>query len=187
MRHRTGATYAYKTTPSLAPQAIDLISPSKSPTASGPAATAHSMSGEAPPDPGRTVSALSSRGSSELQNGDDGVLRCPQPVKQKSGRKKKRDEQKRLKNEDVRNDLVPVKEETPPELVTDVQPEVEQAGSNEDVEGTPKELDGDDPDLSIRAGLTVDGVSLQRDTVALNDDVPSSGHTLLSLKLEIEL
>jgi hypothetical protein len=151
------------------------------------------MLGEAPPDVGRTASA---RGSSEPQNGDGGVvLRCPQPGKQKSGRRKKRDEQKRLvalftaaaaetpstpagivpatsavvKDEDVHKDLVSARDDTPPELLADAQPEVEQAGSNEDTE----EANGDDPDLSIRAGLIVNGVSVQREIVALNDVAPS--------------
>ncbi len=63
------------------------------------------------------------------------------------------------------SDIVPAREDTPPELVTDAQPRIEQSGSNEDVD--------DDPDLSMRAGLIVNGVSLQREIAALNDDVPS--------------
>lgn len=179
VRNRSGATYAYRTTPSheqLVP--VDLISPPESPTAVGPAITAASMLGEAPPDVGRTASALPSRGSSEPHNGDGGiVLRCPQPGKQKSGRKRRRDEQKRLgalsaaaaaetpstlagtvlattavvKNEDTHKDLVPVREDSPPESVVDAA-----SGSHEDA----KELNEDDPDLNIQAGLIVNGVSL---------------------------
>ncbi|KAI9459437.1 hypothetical protein BJY52DRAFT_1148908 [Lactarius psammicola] len=151
------------------------------------------MLGEAPPDVGRTASALPSRDSSELHNGDGGiVLRCPQPGKQKSTRKKRRDEKKLgalsaaaakspspaeivpaapavVRIEDVHkvlcqrndgrteSDVVPEKDDTPPELVTDAQPGVERARSNEDVYGTAKEFSGDDPDLSMRAGLIVNG------------------------------
>ena len=190
VRSRTGATYAYRTTPSqedFAP--VNLIPLPESPTATGSATTARSMLGEAPPNVGGTASAPSSRSSSEPHNGDGGtVLRCPQPVKPKSGRRKKRDEQKRLvasstaaagtptlpeiapaapavvntegskelsrgNNGRTVSNAAPARDETPPGAV--------QLGSNEDASGTAKELSGDDddPDLSMRAGLIVNGVS----------------------------
>ncbi|KAH9020446.1 hypothetical protein EDB85DRAFT_2095013 [Lactarius pseudohatsudake] len=181
VKNRSAATYAYRTTPSheeLAP--IDLTSPPESPTATGSATIAHSILGEAPPDVCRTASALPSRNSSDPHNGDGGtVLRCPQPGKQKSGRRKKRDEKKLssatakspspteivpaalavVKTEEVHKDLcrsndsrteldaVLAREDTPPELVTNAQ-----SGSKD-----AKELSGDDPDLSMRAGLIVNG------------------------------
>ena len=157
---------------------------------------------------GRAASAISSRGSSESHNGDGGiVLNCPRPVKNTSGRKRKRDEQKKLvrlsaessstpagvvsaappvvKNGDAHKDLHPrddrqtesgvvvAKEDAPPELITDAQPGLQRAGSNDNVDSTAKELSGDDPDLSMRAGLIVNGVSLHPEIVAFNDVVPS--------------
>ena len=195
-KSRTGATYAYKTTPNheeFAP--INLISLPESPTASGSATATHSMLGEAPLDAGRTASAVPARSSSEPQNG---VLRCPQPVKHKSGRKKKRDEHKRLvassgaaadspasaeivlavpavsktehitkehSNGQTESDVVPAREETPPEVA--------QSGTHADANGTAKDSSGDDddPDLSMRAGLVVNGVSIQCEMIALNNDV----------------
>jgi hypothetical protein len=190
-RSRTGATYAYRTTPNheeFAP--INLISLPESPTATGSATATHSMLGEAPLDGARTASAVSARSSSEPQNG---MLRCPQPVKHKSGRKKKRDGHKRLvassgaaadspapaeivpvapavsktehSNGQTESDVALAREETPPEVA--------QSGSNEDANGTAKDLSGDDddPDLSMRAGLVVNGVSILREMITLNDDV----------------
>ncbi|KAI9446168.1 hypothetical protein H4582DRAFT_1904053 [Lactarius indigo] len=185
VKNRPAATYAYKTTPSheeLAP--IDLTSPPESPAATGPATTAHLILEEASADVCRTASsAHPSRGPSEPHNGDGGiVLRCPQPGKQKSTRKKRRDEKKLIasssaatkspspteivpvapaviKIEEVHKDpcrsddgrteldVVPAREDTPPELVTDVQ-----SGSKD-----AEESSGDDPDLSMRAGLIVNG------------------------------
>ena len=189
VRTRTGATYAYRTTPSneeFAP--IDITFPPKSPTATGSATTAHPMLGEASPDVNQPASAFPAQSSSEQQNDDGGiVLRFPQPMKSKSARRKKRDEVKRQ---------VAAAQSPPAEIVpaapTILQTEdvsmhnVGQTGSSvvsargetgdeQDMNGTAKESSGDDddPDLNMRAGLIVNGVRIQRQTVAFNDDVPS--------------
>jgi hypothetical protein len=140
---------------------------------------------EAPPEAGRTASAEPSRSSSEPQNGDSGiVLKCPQPVKQKSGRKRRRDEQKKQ----VASSAAAVESPSAPAEIAPAAPaavktedpcrhsggrEDEQSGSNEGANDTEKESGGDDddPDLSMRAGLVVNGVRVQHQMVALNDDV----------------
>ena len=178
VRSRTGATYAYRTTPSN--EDIDITSPPKSLTVLGSAAAAHPMLGEA-----QTASAQT---SSEQQNGDSGmVLKCPQPVKPKSGRRKKRDELKRqvAAAQSPPAEIVPA---APTVLQTEdvsmhnvgqtgssAVPARDEMGDEQDVNGTAKESSGDDddPDLNMRAGLIVNGVRIQRQTVAFNDDVPS--------------